>query len=511
MRFQPFLSLLLPLLRLQPTIGFSSPYKTIAPIIHLPTRQKSVRSYYTASKSSLSAANNEDEAIEDFESRRMDYVRILQKSYYRRMDDDDTDTIGGSFGTQRKTKFDQSTGRVLNLPIWRVGWIETPGRRNCLNVHEGQYTHMFETILSQSKNGEEPLYFGHLYVPGGSAKSRSPRQKLKTWQQELADETRFDPSILNTYKGSSYVNDRAAVVGCLMQIVDYRRMEDGRLMILVQSVERFVVDEIIETDPYNVANVQILLDEEELPWINSEHFVSENACKYLRGDAVSASFYYHDYEFDKPKLPISDNSDVDNESEEYLSKDDVPWIGISKLLPFAHYSLDDVSLTSANERADNVHKKSLNLIEDASGDLPLEQQLQNGAILWKPPPLMSSNVVIRRSQDLNDCDTLETLLWLALDDFCRAARFTLPEEVACLVPDEMDYLDVAPTSTLSHKYPKKRRQRRLSYLAPALIENLDIGKGMRQLWLNTPSTKLRLAGVLERFDHLNNELMGQFE
>ena len=510
MAFKLFLSLL-PLFDAQLTNAFSTSYKGDVPI-HLPTDafiNKPVRSCSTVSKL---CATNEGEEIEDFESRRMEYVRILQKSYYRSMDDGDMDTIGGSVGTQRKTKFDPSTGRVLNLPLWRVGWVETPGRRNCLNVHEGQYTHMFETILSQS-NGEEPLYFGHLYVPGGSAKSRSPGQQLKTWQQELADETRFDPSILNTYKGSSYVNDRAALIGCLMQIVDYRRMDDGRLMILVQSVERFVVDEIVETDPYNVANVQILLDEEELPWINSVNFVSENACKYLRGDAVSASFYYHDYEFDKPKLPISDNRDVTNESEEYLSKEDVPWFGISKLLPFAHYSSDDVSLTTANERTDIVHKKSADLMEDANGDLPLEQQLKNGAILWKPPPLMSSNAIIRRSQDLNDCDTLETLLWLALDDFCRAARFTLPEEVACLVPSEMDYLDISSRAsvTLSPKYPKKRRQQRLSYLAPALIENLDVGKEMRQLWLNTPSTKLRLAGVLERFDHLNNELMGQFE
>jgi hypothetical protein len=281
-------------------------------------------------------------------------------------------------------------------------------------------------------------------------------------------------------------------------------------MILVQSVERFVVDEVVETQPYCVANVQILLDEEELPWAKNVYFISEDACKYLRGDAVGASFYYHDYEFDKPKLPIPDNREKVDDSEQYLSKDDVPWVSISKLLPFAHYSTDDVSLDKANEKLDNAQISSLAMSEEASGTLPLEQQLQNGAILWKPPPLLSSNVIIRRKQDLDDCDVLETLLWLALDDFCRASGFVLPEEVACLLPPEMDYIDIKPETTLSQKYPKIRRQQRLSYLAPALIENLDVGKELRQVWLNTPSIKARLAGALERFDCLNNELMGEY-
>merc|ERR1719491_1382401 len=95
-------------------------------------------------------------------------------------------------------------------------------------------------------------------------------------------------------------------------------MEDGRLTILVQALERFVVDEIVDTLPFSVANVQILLDKEELPWEKNEEEgddddgksirrkdVDENYCKYIRGKAVEASFCYHDYEYDKPSLPVS--------------------------------------------------------------------------------------------------------------------------------------------------------------------------------------------------------------
>lgn len=382
---------------------------------------------------------------------------------------------------------------------------------------------MFETILSSRR---EPLYFGHLYVPVDSsadAKTSGPEQckQLTTWRDELADDAgRFDPSVLDTYQGNRYVNERPAVIGCLMQITDYRRMNDGRFMVLVQALERFVVEDVVETEPYGVANVRILLDEEELLWNNNDSYVSEDSCKYLRGELVSSSFHYHDYEFDKAKLPISKGCDDDDDGdgdaceEYYLSKDDVPWVGISKLLPFARYSTDDTSLMNANERRQSVERLCMSTRENASGELPLERRLQNGAILWNPPPLMSSDRVIRQSRDLNDCDALETLIWLAIDDFCRAASFALPEEVACLIPPEMDYLDLTIPSTtvaLSPQYPKMRRQRRLSYLAPALIENLDVGKDMRQVWLNTPSTRARLVGVLERFDHLNNEIMGQFE
>ncbi|KAL7524830.1 hypothetical protein ACHAXR_000734, partial [Thalassiosira sp. AJA248-18] len=239
------------------------------------------------------------------EEERMNIVRILQKSYYRDIPDipgnnsSNNDAIdqttvesNGQSSTTAAASLDPATGRITNLPLWRVGWVETPGRRNCLNVHEMQYTHMFETILSQSssspsssgelllddqekKNNPPPLYFGHLYLPGGttSAKSGEERYTLKTWRDELADEHRFDnyesSRTLATPDVSTPTVDRSAVVGCLMQIIDHRRMEDGRLMLLVQAVERFVVEEIVEMRPYAVANVQILLDREELAWEKS--------------------------------------------------------------------------------------------------------------------------------------------------------------------------------------------------------------------------------------------------
>ena len=483
-------------------------------IHHVPKQTIPITTTTLSSSSSM-----DDGGIDDFENNRMDLVRSLQKTFYMPESpsvisgntDDATSYVNSS--SRPKAQLDESTGKITNLPLWRVGWIETPGRRNCLNVHEGAYTHMFNSILA-APSDSTPLYFGHLYLPGGTkaAKSGEERYRLKTWREELEDEHRFDDysnsSTLKSPDISTPSVDRSAVVGCLMQIVDHRQMEDGRLMLLVEAVERIVVDEVLESLPYSVANVQILLDSEDLEFLGSgnenKDEVDESSFKDLRGNAVTASFFYHDYEFFKPKLPFGSGQD------DYLKQNEVPWIEISKLLPFSEYSLDDVSLANASEKLSSIRDGIVADSNSSVGEPPIEEQLYRGGIIWDPPALKNA---MRRSLDATDCDVLETLLWLAMDDFCRATGFNLPEEIRVLMPPEMDNLDQSPLErTLSPLYPKLRRQRRLSYLAPALIENLEeVGKGIRHIWLNTPSTHARLRGALERYDYLNNKLLGQYE
>ena len=505
-----------------------------------------IHQHLSVTSSSVSAALGGDggEIMNDEdEMKRMDIVRMLQRSYYR--SDDTNKTTTTEPYKSRRPALDVDTGRILNLPLWRVGWVETPGRRNCLNVHELQYTHMFETILSSTSdnddddNGPPPLYFGHLYLPGGtsSALSGEERYRLKTWREELMDIHRFEDytssSTLAVPDLKSPTVNRSAVIGCLMQILDHRRLDDGRLVILVQAVERFVVEEIVKTRPYAVANVQILLDKEELPWEEDYSKTSSNdgtkkqstamddegICKVIRRKAVAASFCYHEYEFDKQKLPGGDGN---GNKEMYLTKEDVPWIQISQLLPFAQYSSNDQCLVVANAMTahimdDAIFTDSNDIyVRSVNGDLPIEQELWNGGILWEPPRVLST-VDHGRRDDL-DCDALETLLWLALEEFCRGTGFVLSHEVGCLMPPEMDYLDFTTSKclSLSMNYPKRRRQRRLSFLAPAIIENVVLPmKGRRQIWLNAPSTAARLLDTLEWYDYLNNKiglgLMGEFE
>lgn len=431
---------------------------------------KSAKSMTPAgSTSRLFSEQAPSESVEDAEKRRMEMVRSLQKSFYQSTEEDDE--------TAPRPELQKDTGIMTNVPLWRVGWVETPGRANCLNVHEGQYTHMFETILSRPK----PWYVGHLHLPGGfkMARTDEERYELKTWKDEVDDEKRFQET------------ERSAVVGSLMRITDYRRLEDGRLILLVHAMERFVVDQVVQHYPYSISHVQLLPDTEALP-----EGADENFCKIARAAAVAESFQYHDYEYDHVMLPLPEEAD-------FLPAEGIPATEISKVLPFAFYSSDCSSLDSIEEKSP-VESSSFH-----GGQPPLESALRGGAILSDPPFIPGPDSVNRRSMDLN---TIETLLWLALDDFCQSTGFVLPEEILCLMPPDLDYLDMdPPKQRLSAKYPALRRQQRLSYVAPAILENLEIGAGMRQAWLNTPSTKSRLAAVLERFELIVGGLMGKFQ
>ena len=125
---------------------------------------------------------------------------------------------------------------------------------------------------------------------------------------------------------------------------------------------------------------------------------------------------------------------------------------------------------------------------------------------------------------------------LAVEDLCRNYKFSLPHELAILIPPDMqDYLEI-PTkqntndynrgttttttttstqnsTTLCSTYPVRRRQTRLSYSIPALMENTNIGASIptRQILLSAPSTRIRLLAVLERLELLNTAVLGQFE
>jgi Lon protease-like protein len=445
-------------------------------------------SSFRASVSLLASSSSDDNDKDNDEEKRMEIVRQLQETFYSSSDNGDDDdaasTTGGSSGSG--TQWEESTGRILNLPLWRVGWVEVPGRSNCLNVHEGHYTNMFEKIL----RGDDPWYFGHLHLPGGTtaARTNETRFQLKDWQGEVDDDSRF------------YERERSAVVGALMRITDYRRLKDGRLVLLVQALERFVVDTVVESFPHGVAHVQLLPDIEDVLPAKDENFGKVARAKAIR----QAVEYYHDYECDPISLPLPKDT-------QYMAPADVFGSEIAKCLPFCFFAKDD-SVLDSSEIEDSTETQGDD-DDDAvafTGSQPLlEYRLLADLVLRNPPPL--PGVTRRETQDPN---ALETLLWLALEDFCRNYQFVLPEEVLCLMPSTMDYLDMEPAKhPVSDKYPAKRRQRRLSYAVPALIENTNVGAAIptRQILLNAPGTRARLAAVLERIEKMNNAVLGQFE
>ena len=92
-------------------------------------------------------------------------------------------------------------GTLRDVPLWRVQWTELPGFQNVLNVWQPHYTHMFMSVV----NGPRPWYFGHVHLPGGTESLNKTEYRLE--------------------KGT-----RAPLTGVLMQVGDYKQLDDGRLV-----------------------------------------------------------------------------------------------------------------------------------------------------------------------------------------------------------------------------------------------------------------------------------------
>ena len=422
------------------------------------------------------------------EKQRMAAVRFLQMSYYASERQPDA----------THAQLNKTTGMVNNLSLWRVQWIEVPGRSNVLNVHEPIYTNMFEKILY----GPKPWCFGHLYLEGGSKNLKAT--PLSTWQ-------------------NSTEKERSAVLGSLMKISDYRRMADGKLLLLVHAMERFVVADVVQQLPYSIANVQILPDIEEIdPDVESVLGKSEEEIRVARAMAFEESIRFHDYEYDPEHvLPMPDHATL--EASQVLGS------AIAKVLPYCPFS------KTLEPPADRL-PASLTPQGDAFRDhcsavaaTVLEYTLLSKQVLNEP---ISHPLSLRRGQNLTS-DELEYELWLAINDFLVMTKTPVSPILLGLLPPEDTFQTPWPSTFLlssinkdlanlkgkvehdfvpvSPLYPSYRRQRRLSYSAAYLLENTVLDDGIRQILLEAPTTKGRLRLVLERFDLLLSQRLGEFQ
>jgi Lon protease-like protein len=496
----------------------------------------------------------DDEKQED-RKRRMAVVRSLQMSFYsssssssssqqqqqqqQQQGDDDKDDENNTH-----PHMDRETGKLKNLPLWRVQWWEVPGRSNVLNVHEPIYTNMFETILY----GPKPWCFGHLYLQGGSRNLNSDEDKyqLETWEGTTTPTT-------------SHTEQSSAVIGCLMNISDYRRMADGRLLLLVHGMERFVVTDVVQKLPYSIVHAQVLPDLEEMdPDLNVSKkrgrrndvvVVSEELLRSPRALAIQESVRFHDYEYDRNHaLPVPTSGEL--ESKDILRSD------IAKVLPFAPFSKTleppqesplkiltsdrkDSPATSSSSTSSTDQTKN----EDESEESCLEYRLLSAGVLQIPGVDHSSSSSEENQQQQSGThglatEELEYDLWLAINNFLTKTRTPVSPVLLGLLPtydydDDDDDDDAWPEGfvlkrtvqelndldsvdhdfvLVSKEYPAYRRQRRLAYCAAHLLEtDENVTNELRPRLLAAPSTRDRLRLVLEGFDHWQQEQWGAFE
>ena len=493
-----------------------------------------------AAKDSSSSSGNSAAADGD-DRERMRTIRALQQTFYSSPDTDEEASPIASPSTI------QSDGSIKSLPLWRVSWVELIGRSNVLIVHEARYTHMFEQIIrgAEQQSGQKEMYFGHLRLPGGSASLGKEGYELQAWQREaeLLSESRNDDGddanaaaeaeYCLTDDADQHASCRSAVVGTLMRIVDYRRMGDGKLLLLVQALDRFVVTNPIRELPFSVADVQLLPDSEEIEiHINEdeESFPGDKSGWYailgdeeaarLRSKAAAEAKKWQNYEFDSTiRLPVRDDGKDD------LSAADVVGTALKGVIPHVPFS----SAVTPSELMFTAEDLAVDVLENSkptsAGPL-LEKQLVDSGILLgrtKPDP--------RRRRSFFLAEELEIELWKFVNEWVQIHNATskFPPELLALLPRNIDWPDgfvledlaatMAAASELkgarlfvrvSDDYPAHRRRRRLSYVISALTDHTPFGKGMPAILLEIHSTRDRLEAVIDVFEFVNTEHMGEF-
>jgi len=421
---------------------------------------------------------------------RMRTIRALQDAFYSSSSSEDD---GPSCRVE-------PNGFIASLPLWRVSWTELPGRSNVLIVHEARYTHMFEQVI---RNGQ--MLFGHLRLPGGSQSIGKEGYELLSWKDE-ADiimlpsqaEDGSEAEYCYTDDAQEHSSCRSACVGTLMKIVDYRRMGDGKLLLLVHALDRFVVSKPIQELPFSVADVQLLPDCEEMEYcLTQEYQGGENDQKWYsaldssvvtkaRRMATSDALRWHQYEFDNTvKLPVrSDGSDD-------LTPADVVGTALKTVVPHVSFASsaipsESIPVPTAGHKVDDDNGSDSFSAQKPSDSVPMEKLLVDSGILLGP-----SEPDPRRKRSSYSIEQLERELWIFVNEWVQVnnCMSSFPPELLALLPPRETY-----------DWPEDFE----------LEDHTPFGRGMPPILLEIHSTRDRLEAVLDVFEFVNTEKMGEF-
>jgi hypothetical protein len=265
------------------------------------------------------------------------------------------------------------------------------------------------------------------------------------------------------------------------------------------------VTKVQQAIPYSIANVQIVPDTEEIEESAWRQLRTEGDVAAARALAVQESFErWHRYEHENTMLPLPMDSDLD--------PNEVIGSALAKVLPYSPFSsvvqvatLRKESLSPPSSKSVDPEWDTLTVADGAQNTL--EERLVQGNILREPlldPTLRALSM-----------DELERRLWLALNDFLKTTRTPVSPMLLGLLPPRQSWpatfvleriADAVEEQTeLDHKYvrvskdyPALRRQKRLSYSAAALLEDPEGVTAWRRQLLAVPSTRDRMAFVLQR-------------
>jgi hypothetical protein len=334
-----------------------------------------------------------------------------------------------------------------------------------------------------------------------------------------------------------------------MRIADYRRLQDGRLFLLVEAMERFVVTHVEQELPYGIATVQLIPDAEEVdPDTHWMHGSRESQVGQARSWALAESFQrYHPYEYDETFRLPPPNDYVQHNSQflRSLLTLVVPYVPLSKTADLEALQGIPLDMSPPTDLIDDKDKEPQTSISPQQSCL--EEQLLQHDILkdYRHPDVSIQNLSL---------DDLEYRLWMEVNHFLKSTKTPVSPVLLGLIPlshhdepvvDTTSQEDVVPkefeeeveeddtsessntanaiqwpsnfslrkiadeiaASDYKHNFvqvspalPRYRRLRKLSYSLTAVLEEHS-SSSFRQELLETISTRARLERILERFGH----------
>ena len=407
--------------------------------------------------------NPNDLESEEEREERMKFVRQIQKSFYQREEQPepkpptDGDTrITSMFeedDQQREQDKDHDDPAVLHdVPLWRVQWTELPGYQNVLNVHVPHYTHMFHTVFARPK----PWYFGHVQLPGGSENMENPLYRLPD----------LDKSSLDLSKEGN----EATLVGTLMQVSDYKLLDDGRLALIVQSLERFEIVGVTQHIPYAIAAVKRLPD--------NENFMDGNNDEW------------REFEF-RPTL--WDDLIPSTPSAKQTASSQGNFISVSPLVNYdgSHFPNElDLSPNSGtfDAEGDKEHSVSFSRQEDAGGSLEMMLKMErnvwialdtmlrllttiNPQLQIPVPSQLLGLLPIEKESGSDDNDT--SIAWpigFKLEEYATQLQ---ANNAIIGTTSKSPFIRVSENTS----YPMARRAARLSYSIWIILESISMLQG----------------------------------
>ena len=477
--------------------------------------------------------DNDDEIRRRNEQRRMERmadIRAVQNIFYS--NNNDSNNNSGSTDDDNESSsspsLDYDTGIYYNLPLWRekLGHTELPGRSLLGFIKDPQYTHMFETLLrSSSCNSDDDdtnLYFGQLRMNNDdvginvNAAGTLPVGYTPPSPQETDMKTP-----LHSWKDRS-TNDEAVVVGTLMKINDHVRLDDGRLMLHLYAVERFVVMEPKRLLPYPIADVMVLPDDEEIA-LNSNEI----------GSAVQSTLLnWNQYEFDSTiRFPIErhDDDTIMSLVEVLMScGEDL----MAKMIPFAPYKYSCLDEEGSGQTVDSNSKANESTQRSSKYDAPDISELNRYNVIREVTSYnLEQAEKTLNSVAMSQTSEIEYDLWILIDEYVKLREVTnvFPKQLLCLLPRGIEWPEDFSLYKLASAhagvaddndsfgfvadrkdYPDQRRQKRLSYACTALLggpvsDHPLLNRTMRRRLLEIPSTKGRLWAARELFEAYNSQ------